>query len=58
MSHILIVRDASGKELARVPVKAGYTIQEVPATPKEKSTAPSDKEVSTGDAGAGAEKVG
>lgn len=59
MTHLLIIRNAAGNELARVPVEAGYTIKEVAL--KEKKQEPksgSDKEVAAGDAGSGTEKVG
>ena len=54
MSHILIIKDAAGKELARVPVKGGYTIQEmkVPSEVTERMTKP-DKAVDAGDGGKG-----
>jgi hypothetical protein len=58
MSHILIVKDAAGKELARVKVQAGYTIKEVPEEMQAKQTSAADKDVSAGDAGNGKEKVG
>lgn len=58
MTHLLIIRDAAGKEIARIPVAAGYTIKEI-AVPKDQKPAPApDKAASTGDAGSGQEKVG
>lgn len=57
MSHILIIKDKAGKELARVPVQAGYTISEAPAA-KQAAAAAADKGVAAGDTGAGTEKVG
>ncbi len=56
MSHILIIKDASGKELARVPVNRGYTIKEVPVAPA--GPAPAAKGIFAGDNGGGKEKVG
>jgi hypothetical protein len=57
MSHLLIIRNAKGEELARVPVKGGYTIQEIPSAAVPKTSAV-DKGISVGDNGGGKEKVG
>lgn len=56
MSHILIIIDAAGKELARVPVTPGYKTKEVRAVDTKKSeVAASEKKV--GDSGSGVGKV-
>jgi hypothetical protein len=58
MSHLLIIKDQAGKELARVPVSGGYTIQEVPL-PKEKQKSDTPvTSVDIGDSGKGRSKVG
>jgi hypothetical protein len=59
MTHLLVIMDSKGEEIARVPVAAGYTIREVPL-PKEKAkpdAAPS-KHVEAGDSGKGESKIG
>jgi hypothetical protein len=58
MTHLLIIRDASGKDIARVPVEAGYTTKEVVLLKKGDPVSRPDKAVAPGDAGAGAENVG
>jgi hypothetical protein len=58
MTHLLIIRDVTGKELARVPVEAGYTTREVILPKKPEPSAAPDKGVADGDAGSGEEKVG
>jgi hypothetical protein len=60
MSHLLVIKDKSGKELARVPVEAGWTFKEMPL-PKEAVERKSDskvKDMGVGDSGAGKDKVG
>lgn len=60
MSHILVIYDDQGKELARVPVKAGYSTREVPV-PKEVIERMEKLEITNigvGSKGGGKEKVG
>lgn len=63
MTHLLIIKNAKGEVLARVPVEKGWTMQEV-ADPKAKAKpapapAPAaDEEKEVGDDGGGAESVG
>lgn len=59
MSHLLVITDRSGKELARVPVESGWKFKEVPL-PKEaveRMNASKAKDVSAGDSGSGRDKV-
>jgi len=56
MSHVLIITDANGKELAKIPVTPGYKIKEMRAEEAKKpEAAVSEKKV--GDSGSGTEKV-
>lgn len=59
MTHLLIIKDKTGKELSRVPVTEGYTAKEVPL-PKEvtETKKDPDKEISAGDSGSGKERAG
>lgn len=57
MTHLLIVKNAAGKEIGRVPVEAGYTTKEI-LLPREEVKVDADKDVASGDAGTGLEKVG
>lgn len=52
MPHLLVISDAAGKEIARVPIEAGYTIKEIVAA-LQAAPAPVDKDVFTGDVGIG-----
>lgn len=62
MSHLLIIQDSSGKELARVPVGAGWTFREEPlpkkAEPKAAAQNGPDKDLGVGDLGKGRSKTG
>lgn len=57
MSHVLVISDAKGNVLAKVPVEPGYRIREVHEPKPEKPKAPTDDKVA-GDSGSGIEKVG
>jgi hypothetical protein len=56
MSHLLIIKDRSGKELAKVPVESGWSFVEIPLPKDQKPFAPAT-DVSVGDKGRGASKV-
>ena len=57
MTHLLIIKNGKGEEIARVPVTGGYSIQEAPL-PKDKKDAPAAAtDVGVGDKGAGKSKV-
>jgi hypothetical protein len=59
MTHLLIIKDKTGRELARVPVTEGYTAKEVPL-PKEvaETKKDPDKGIPVGDSGSGKERAG
>ena len=56
MSHVLIIIDRSGKELAKVRVESGWSFVEVPLAKDQKQAAPAT-DVGVGDKGRGASKV-
>lgn len=56
MTHHLIIKDKSGKEIAKVPVQAGWTFTEV-AIPKDPQKSATSTDVNVGDQGAGKSKV-
>lgn len=56
MTHLLIIKDKSGKELAKVPVQSGWSFTEVPLPKDQKPAAPAT-DVTVGDKGRGASKV-
>jgi hypothetical protein len=59
MTHLLIIKNSKGEELARVPVTGGYTLQEVPLhKEKPKTDAAPASSIDVGDGGKGKSKVG
>jgi len=56
MSHLLIIKDRSGNEIAKVPVESGWSFAEVPLPKDPKPSAPAT-DVGVGDKGRGASKV-
>lgn len=58
MTHLLVIKDRSGKELARLPITAGWSFQELPLPKDDKPKPKADQAVGIGDQGKGKSKVG
>ena len=58
MTHHLIIKDKAGKELATVPVQAGWTFSVVPIPKDAKKSDGPVTDVNAGDQGKGSSKVG